>query len=101
MSARGGGRATGRTPVTPRSTLFPYTTLFRSLGQGTGLRRRDVTGQDERRPARHPGVAVGLLNVRAGGRKSNRPNSRHTEIYTLSLHDAFPISRPGHGPASA
>src|ERR687886_290014 len=27
-------------------------------------------------------------------RKSTRLNSSHTEIYTLSLHDALPISRP-------
>src|SRR5215211_3215358 len=28
-----------------------------------------------------------------GDRKSTRLNSSHTEIYTLSLHDALPISR--------
>src|SRR5579875_3875245 len=30
-------------------------------------------------------------------RKSTRLNSSHTEIYTLSLHDALPISRPKDG----
>src|SRR3989449_3387914 len=30
----------------PRSTLFPYTTLFRSLGG-------DAEGRDQRRPIRH------------------------------------------------
>src|SRR6476646_6075641 len=29
----------------------------------------------------------------SGDRKSTRLNSSHTEIYTLSLHDALPISR--------
>src|SRR5882672_6319298 len=29
-------------------------------------------------------------------RKSTRLNSSHTEIYTLSLHDALPISRDEH-----
>src|SRR5260221_684153 len=29
-------------------------------------------------------------------RKSTRLNSSHTEIYTLSLHDALPISQPEH-----
>src|SRR4030095_6131578 len=29
-------------------------------------------------------------------RKSTRLNSSHTEIYTLSLHDALPISFGGH-----
>src|SRR6476646_7134611 len=30
-----------------------------------------------------------------GDRKSTRLNSSHTEIYTLSLHDALPISSKG------
>src|ERR671933_660764 len=30
---------------------------------------------------------------RSGDRKSTRLNSSHTEIYTLSLHDALPILR--------
>src|SRR5579875_3732347 len=30
-------------------------------------------------------------------RKSTRLNSSHTEIYTLSLHDALPISYPSPG----
>src|SRR5579875_1931884 len=32
-----------------------------------------------------------------GDRKSTRLNSSHTEIYTLSLHDALPISHKGRG----
>src|SRR5258707_1995160 len=46
----------------PRSTLFPYTTLFRSLRRETGqIARLDVVGE-----ARRPGVegrAVELLRV--------------------------------------
>src|ERR1043166_7812039 len=84
----------------PRSTLFPYTTLFRSevaydpqwRAESNGARltvRRDALGQ--------------MLD-----RKRKRLNSSHvsesrmpsfffndtatTEIYTLSLHDALPIS---------
>src|SRR5476649_2697205 len=33
----------------------------------------------------------------AGDRKSTRLNSSHTEIYTLSLHDALPICRQARG----
>src|SRR5579875_1674043 len=33
------------------------------------------------------------LCTRRGDRKSTRLNSSHTEIYTLSLHDALPICR--------
>src|SRR3712207_7386145 len=70
----------------PRSTLFPYTTLFRSLGQqGVGLVigklaiRRPV-GLDqvepeavEQRPDHRPGHAV-------TDRKSTRLNSSHANI---------------------
>src|SRR2546421_12938717 len=34
----------------PRSTLFPYTTLFRSLPLGGAVQRREVRRSDARRP---------------------------------------------------
>src|SRR3712207_8727359 len=72
----------------PRSTLFPYTTLFRSL------RRRHV---DRRRDAHHPVRVVQLhselpvagagevgagqpLDVPVADRKSTRLNSSHANI---------------------
>src|SRR3990167_7112642 len=85
----------------PRSTLFPYTTLFRSHtrhgrgGQSGGRGHRWGDG--------------GSVRVDIRDRKSTRLNSSHsqisysvfffndtatTEIYTLSLHDALPISYP-------
>src|SRR3970040_1701459 len=83
----------------PRSTLFPYTTLFRSpsvrmLAAGGGAELLGEVGQHRVEDARID-------------RKSTRLNSSHrcisyavfffndtapTEIYTLSLHDALPIS---------
>src|ERR1044072_3173934 len=85
----------------PRSTLFPYTTLFRSLDVAALVALPPVHARD----------VVAVLQ-HAGGdrdRKSTRLNSSHTdisrmpsfffndtattEIYTLSLHDALPISR--------
>src|SRR6266511_5804239 len=59
----------------PRSTLFPYTTLFRSplLLCGDGLRRRTSScgdGDGGRRPARGHGR----------DRKSTRLNSSHVKI---------------------
>src|SRR2546427_85780 len=125
----------------PRSTLFPYTTLFRSRREG-GFREdhgaaargdegggRAGQGNDRRRhpPGRPPrGGRCARLRLAAGrDRKSTRLNSSHsqisyavfclkkknitvrtthhrlffffndtatTEIYTLSLHDALPIS---------
>src|ERR1044072_753684 len=85
------GRAHVLTPVTPISTLFPYTTLFRSMA----CRRcsRMTKHAHHLRP-------VGAFEARSGGlpkpnrgadRKSTRLNSSHTDIYSLSLHDALPI----------
>src|SRR2546422_7024618 len=56
----------------PRSTLFPYTTLFRSHAQGT-------------LPSAHGGAGPLALRPRAGGgaagdRKSTRLNSSHGYI---------------------
>src|ERR1051326_2266298 len=84
----------------PRSTLFPYTTLFRSHLERLLLRRHDPL---ERGIAR-------LVQSLVGGERSEEPTSElqspsfisyavfffndtaTTEIYTLSLHDALPIS---------
>src|SRR2546427_7621055 len=71
----------------PRSTLFPYTTLFRSLPEQRGiLRHREVSDAWHHRrpraldPRRRGGRALG----RAGGvvldRKSTRLNSSHSQI---------------------
>src|SRR5256886_6788787 len=78
----------------PRSTLFPYTTLFRShrVAQAVGLRR---TGQDlpespsellgetgePRRPA-DPRSGLGQHRAPEGreDRKSTRLNSSHSQI---------------------
>src|SRR3990167_8408297 len=93
----------------PRSTLFPYTTLFRSRGS-----HRAQPGGGSENPDRD--------DFGPGDRKSTRLNSSHsqisyavfclkknkyyffffndtatTEIYTLSLHDALPISRKPSG----
>src|ERR1035438_7971072 len=91
----------------PKSTLFPYTTLFRSLHQ---------THHREVEAARYE--TEGFES--APDRKSTRLNSSHLgisyavfclkkkrmrislffndpatpEIYSLSLHDALPISAP-------
>src|SRR6201987_4245861 len=90
----------------PRSTLFPYTTLFRSPASGPARGRMAVKA-----PRVRSYRATWSLHR---DRKSTRLNSSHqiisyagfffndtatTEIYTLSLHDALPISgeRAGEG----
>src|SRR3712207_7901210 len=81
----------------PRSTLFPYTTLFRSEGEGErGEHDGSGEGQPEGQPERpgggvHPGgLADALVGDRAQrvvvqlrdqqDRKSTRLNSSHANI---------------------
>src|SRR3712207_7432861 len=70
----------------PRSTLFPYTTLFRSLGHRLpGRRRGRRCVEADRRPARGadpaPRAEGQLLAHRRGrDRKSTRLNSSHANI---------------------
>src|SRR6266403_506135 len=88
----------------PRSTLFPYTTLFRSHPNRPG----DVGAP--RRPRRAAVTALGEIGRHTSELQSRRElvcrllleKKKHsyfffndtatTEIYTLSLHDALPIS---------
>src|ERR1044072_5096007 len=84
----------------PRSTLFPYTTLFRSQVQCSHFHRlHSASGFCGQSPK---------TEAEWRDRKRTRLNSSHpdisrlpffffndtatTEIYTLSLHDALPIS---------
>src|SRR5437879_9944539 len=63
----------------PRSTLFPYTTLFRSAGDATPARARRPRGgggRERPRSARSPGRAARSPRGRSD-RKSTRLNSSH------------------------
>src|SRR5438034_5247237 len=68
----------------PRSTLFPYTTLFRSRAQRDGGRsgERDPPGGASGLSADGEGSSAGGApgNCRGGDRKSTRLNSSHTVI---------------------
>src|SRR2546430_3889862 len=66
----------------PRSTLFPYTTLFRSLRQGattischTGSARLPLVRADAKQPIQHT-----YGDVEIADRKSTRLNSSHSQI---------------------
>src|SRR3712207_9011731 len=62
----------------PRSTLFPYTTLFRSRQEHGGWRRflpLEPGGRTRENPPRAPGVARSQVD-----RKSTRLNSSHANI---------------------
>src|SRR3712207_7786004 len=80
----------------PRSTLFPYTTLFRSLPERSAIVMRMRFGLDDGRPrtldevGRHLGLTRErirqierdtLAEIRScGDRKSTRLNSSHANI---------------------
>src|ERR1043165_3009126 len=89
----------------PRSTLFPYTTLFRSQNRlreksflskkgfpvtaFRAVRTRETRSEEHTSELQSRGLisyAVFCLN-----------DTATTEIYTLSLHDALPISKPSTG----
>src|SRR5438874_10763980 len=59
---------------TPRSTLFPYTTLFRSCGNVATAERRPVLRLERKAYAPAPQLQ------RLQDRKSTRLNSSHVEI---------------------
>src|SRR3712207_8839958 len=63
----------------PRSTLFPYTTLFRSLVvELTGV--RDGREWEQAAGICQLSVEGHLLGIRPGDRKSTRLNSSHANI---------------------
>src|SRR3712207_7192181 len=65
----------------PRSTLFPYTTLFRSPGNPLGAGERP--GRDRRGDGRRPHPRRLLLQHKGAARldrKSTRLNSSHANI---------------------
>src|SRR5437899_9386890 len=68
-------------PRPPISTLFPYTTLFRSLGKPLccAWSRRTKDGDGKRRPRAGAGGAPGRRASRED-RKSTRLNSSHLGI---------------------
>src|SRR5438045_7467462 len=62
-------------PRPPRSTLFPYTTLFRSQRLLHRLRRSEA-----HRALRYAGEPAAAAGGRGGDRKSTRLNSSHLGI---------------------
>src|SRR2546422_6384502 len=60
----------------PRSTLFPYTTLFRSLIRVLHVKAYSVIANEHRRLA----ITDHLVHLDGGDRKSTRLNSSHGYI---------------------
>src|SRR3989337_3283973 len=65
----------------PRSTLFPYTTLFRSLNSSHGIRDATVTGVQDRKSTRlnssHGSISYAVFCLK---KKKTRLNSSHASI---------------------
>src|SRR3712207_8798008 len=77
----------------PRSTLFPYTTLFRSAGRPVGLARKQIQSADQQQRSGHGRNEAPAADERQGridgkppeahhriDRKSTRLNSSHANI---------------------
>src|SRR2546426_8484024 len=66
----------------PRSTLFPYTTLFRSMLEVREPRRFRARDDEEQQSHQSPPPNHGLRSTpsRPGDRKSTRLNSSHLVI---------------------
>src|SRR3989442_12977537 len=84
----------------PRSTLFPYTTLFRSpRAQPRGARVSEAPGAALRHP--HRVYVVPRARAERGDRKSTRLNSSHVRIsyavFCLKKKKKKPTSRPNRG----
>src|SRR2546422_11764158 len=90
----------------PRSTLFPYTTLFRSHHQLRGQPAERIGFLHERRflgNERLPGGSVGRIqlhgvrHVHAGGRWfGNRGTERERRLRKLGFHTSGPAQRHGN-----
>src|SRR2546430_10956071 len=86
----------------PRSTLFPYTTLFRS----TKATSAEAGGPPTQCIGAFTGAAPGNLVVPTGDRKSTRLNSSHSQIsYAVfclkkkkktRIHSVYELSRSEH-----
>src|SRR3989338_70264 len=84
----------------PSSSLFPYTTLFRSLRR---LRLRHLRQLQKAEINAHPGEDGGRSEEHTSELQSHFHLVRRffffnaaapTEFFSLSLHDALPISSP-------
>src|SRR2546429_5486398 len=79
----------------PRSTLFPYTTLFRSYDS----RRHDRQRQPERKPRQHPG-GFGA-DVRGGRDGPGRQRDHGGHVQIGRAHVLTPVTATSRMPSSS
>src|SRR2546430_5244058 len=89
----------------PRSTLFPYTTLFRSKRIGQHARRGGEAFRVEALGHAHDQRPTTDLAARPGDRKSTRLNSSHSQIsyavFCLKKKKVTPVNAYPEGLCSA
>src|SRR5437899_8636329 len=68
----------------PRSTLFPYTTLFRSVSAGRAASARRNPGLDGKPKGKEAGKLYGHCDARRGQRSPN-PARHRSEEHTSEL----------------
>src|SRR2546422_4192265 len=70
----------------PRSTLFPYTTLFRSLSDATALRWSSLAPRGTAGPAIQPRVPSSTLESSLNPTSLNSRSEEHTSELQSRLH---------------
>src|SRR5256885_6615347 len=78
----------------PRSTLFPYTTLFRSPGEDHRVIFREVHGRGEQLVDRHRRtgeVGVWLGTAAVGGRGHDRQDRKSTRLNSSHLVISYAV----------
>src|SRR2546422_1934172 len=70
----------------PRSTLFPYTTLFRSQADRVDRRTRAGNARDDRRAPSLPGPGEKGIVVRSQERAREPRSEEHTSELQSRLH---------------
>src|SRR5687767_15686950 len=68
----------------PRSTLFPYTTLFRSLTHVSGLGSGPMSNSDIEKIARKDGETLAQFIPRLGGTALERSEEHTSELQSLA-----------------
>src|SRR2546430_4536705 len=80
----------------PRSTLFPYTTLFRSLGPRLGAWTRDLVGEQQQVGNLASGQSQGSSRARRSEEHTSELQSQSNIVCRLLLETKLPYAREGN-----
>src|SRR5256885_9683684 len=86
----------------PRSTLFPYTTLFRSLRRSLDISgtqfgvRVDTIGYDAARAPSYQPLPVGVVRVDDGRKRLDRKSTRLNSSHLVISYAVFCLKKKNH-----